>query len=52
MVVAMAPWTKILELAMNFPESHRAKAGGEVGDQIVSKESGSKEGLLDLVVET
>ena len=52
MVVAMAPWTKILELALIFsPESHRAKTGGEVCDQIVSKESGSKEGLLDLVVE-
>ena len=32
-------------------DSHRAKAGGEVGDEVVSKVVGCQQGLLDLVVE-
>ena len=52
-VVAMAPWQKemLKEPSVSLLDSHRAKAGGEVGDEVVSKVVSCQQGLLDLVVE-
>ena len=49
-VVAMAPWKKVLEESLTM-YSHRAKAGCEMSDEVVPKVVGCKQGLLDLVVE-